>query len=282
MSVMRKVRNRLTRMRRRGWRNRSWHSPERHIIVGGAPRSGTTLIRRMLDRHPSICCGPESSIFLPGSILIGPVAAGFKMPAEELRVMLDSSPSQGAFIDAFATRYREMRGRPRWAEKTPLNVRSIDWILERFPESRFVHVVRDGRDVVCSMREHPERRWVDGAWVTEQSQLSLAAHAKRWVADAEAGIAHRGDPRYLEVRYEDLVQDPEGLVRGLMEQLGEAYYPELIPDPDKPTKSGKVHANSAIRTRSMGRWRTDLTPEEQESVQRIAGPTLARLGYPSD
>jgi protein-tyrosine sulfotransferase len=277
--MVHKVRNRLTRIRRRRWRNKSWHSTERHIVVGGSPRSGTTLIRRTLDRHPSICCGPESSIFLPGAILIGPVAAGFKLPADELRRMLDVSPSQGAFIDTFATRYRQSRGRARWAEKTPLNVRHIDWILERFPESRFVHVVRDGRDVVCSMREHPERRWVDGAWVTEASPLSLEEHAQRWVTDTEAGIAHRGDPRYLEVRYEDLVQDPEGVVRRLIEGLGEAFHPELLLD---PAKSGKVHANAPIRTRSMGRWHTDLTPEEQAVVQRIAGATLARLGYPSD
>ena len=283
MTLADKLRNRATRLRQHRWRARTWHSPEAHIVIGGTPRSGTTLIRRILDRHPAICCGPESSIFLPGAIRTGPVAVGFELPEEELRGMLADSPSQGAFIDAFAARYRAARGRPRWAEKTPLNVRHIPWILERFPEARFIHVVRDGRDVVCSMRQHPDRRWVDGAWVKVHRPLSLEQYAERWVADTEAGVAHRRDPRYLEVRYEDLVQDPAAVIRGLLMDLGEEFDPAVLLEPDAaPSPDGRHHAGTAISTRSMGRWRTDLTPAEQQVVQRIAGATLTRLGYPGD
>ncbi len=281
MTLADKLRNRAARVRQHRWRNRPWHSPEPHIVIGGTPRSGTTLIRRTLDRHPAICCGPESSIFLPGPIRLGPVAAGFEMAEDELRVMLAASPSQGAFIDTFASHYRDARGRRRWAEKTPLNVRSIDWILERFPEARFVHVIRDGRDVVCSMRQHPDRRWVDGQWVKVHRPLSIERYARRWVLDTEAGMAHRGDARYLEVRYEDLVQDPAGVLGGLLADLGESFDPAILVEPEGPVGGdGRHHAGSAISTRSMGRWRTDLTPEEGAVVQRIAGATLARLGYP--
>ena len=195
--------------------------------------------------------------------------------------MLATSPSQGAFIDAFAARYRDARGRRRWAEKTPLNVRHIPWILERFPEARFIHVVRDGRDVVCSMRQHPDRRWVDGAWVKVHRPLSLEQYAERWVADTEAGVAHRGDPRYLEVRYEDLVQDPLAVLRGMLMDLGEEFDPAILVEPDaEPGPDGRHHAGTAISTRSMGRWRTDLTSEEQAVVQRIAGATLRPPGLP--
>ena len=281
MTLADKLRNRTTRLRQHRWRDRAWHSPEPHIVIGGTPRSGTTLIRRTLDRHPAICCGPESSIFLPGAIRTGPVAAGFELPEGELREMLAGSPSQGAFIDAFATRYRSARGRRRWAEKTPLNVRHIPWILDRFPEARFIHVVRDGRDVVCSMRQHPDRRWVDGAWVKVHRPLTLEQYAQRWVADTEAGVAHRADPRYLEVRYEDLVQDPSGVLGQLLSDLGETFDPAILVEPDtQPGPDGRHHAGTAISARSMGRWRTDLTPDEQALVQRIAGPTLRRLGYP--
>ena len=281
MTLADKLRNRTTRLRQHRWRDRAWHSPEPHIVIGGTPRSGTTLIRRTLDRHPAICCGPESSIFLPGAIRTGPVAAGFELPEGELREMLAGSPSQGAFIDAFATRYRSARGRRRWAEKTPLNVRHVPWILERFPEARFIHVVRDGRDVVCSMRQHPDRRWVDGAWVKVHRPLTLEQYAERWVADTEAGVSHRADPRYLEVRYEDLVQDPSGVLGQLLSDLGETFDPAILVEPDtQPDQDGRHHAGTAISARSMGRWRTDLTPDEQALVQRIAGPTLRRLGYP--
>ena len=281
MTLADKLRHRTTRIRQHRWRNRPWQSAERHIVIGGTPRSGTTLIRRTLDRHPAICCGPESSIFLPGAIRVGPVAAGFELPEAELRQMLAGSASQGAFIDAFATRYREARGRVRWAEKTPLNVRYLDWILDRFPEARIIHVVRDGRDVVCSMRQHPDRRWEDGAWVKVHRPLSLEQYAQRWVSDTEAGIHHRGDVRYLEVRYEDLVQDPGAVLLGLLTDLGEPFDPQLLAEPDAaPGPDGRHHAGTAISTRSMGRWRADLTAQEQAVVQRIAGPTLSRLGYP--
>ncbi len=178
-------------------------------------------------------------------------------------------------------------------------MRHIDWILERFPEARFIHVIRDGRDVVCSMRQHPDRRWVDGAWVKVHRPLSLDQYARRWVLDTEAGMAHRGDPRYLEVRYEDLVQDPAGVLEGLLQRLGESFDPAMLVEPGpgtvdagtvavgtmgapgaEPGPGATHHAGTAISTRSMGRWRTDLTPEEQRVVQRIAGAMLARLGYP--
>lgn len=276
MTIPDRLRNRASRLRQRRWRDRPWHSPERHIVIGGPPRSGTTLLRRTLDRHPAICCGPETSIFLPGAIRVEPVAAGFKLPPDELRQLLADSPCQGAFIDAFAARYRQVRGRARWAEKTPLNVRSIAWILDRFPEARFLHVIRDGRDVVCSMRQHPDRQWAEGGWVKIHRPLPLERYAERWVRDTEAGIAHRGDPRYLEVRYEDLVGEPEVLLRRLLGDLGEAFDPVVL----EAKPAAIIRAGAAITTQSVGRWRTDLSPAEQAVVQRIAGATLARLGYP--
>jgi hypothetical protein len=267
------------RVRQHRWRQRRYTSHERHIVIGGAPRSGTTLVRRTLDRHPSICCGPESSILLPGAFHPTSVATSYKLPAAELEAMLAASPSQGAFVDAFAERYRRQRGRPRWAEKTPLNIRCIDWVLERFPEARVIHVIRDGRDVVCSMRQHPDRRWADGAWQRELRPQPLDDLLRRWVHDVGEGIAHRADPRYLEVRYEELVSDPEGVLRGLLRWLDEEWDPAILVE--REGKRGP-HANTAITTRSVGRWRTDLAADEQALAASIAGPMLARLGYPAD
>lgn len=280
MSLGEHVRNRATRLRQYRWRHRAYTSPERHVIIGGTPRSGTTLVRRILDRHPSLCCGPETSILLPAGMRTDQVAAAYKWPAADLRAMMAESDSQGAFVDAFARRYREERGRPRWAEKTPLNVRCFDWTLERFPEARVVHVVRDGRDVVCSMRQHPERRWVDGVEVKELRAQSVDSYMRRWVRDTEAGLGARGDARYIEVRYEDLVADPERVMRGLVEALDEPWLPAILVE--RTPKAGRpAHANSRITTSSLGRWRQDLTAEEQARVNAIGGALLERLGYPA-
>jgi protein-tyrosine sulfotransferase len=278
VSIAEQVRNRATRARQYRWRRRAYTSPERHIVIGGTPRSGTTLVRRILDRHPSLCCGPETSILLPAGMRLDQVATAYAWPVDDLRTMMAQSPSQGAFVDAFASRYRRQRGRPRWAEKTPLNVLSFDWVLERFPDARLVHVVRDGRDVVCSMRQHPDRRWVDGVEVKELRPQPVDAYMRRWVRDTEAGIGRRGDPRYVEVRYEELVADPERVMRDLLEALDEPWVPEILVE--RTPKGGKpAHAGSRITTTSVGRWREDLSTDEQRRVQAIGGTLLARLGY---
>lgn len=279
MSLAEHVHNRVARARQYRWRRRRYASAERHLFIGGTPRSGTTLVRRILDRHPSLCCGPETSILLPGGMRIDQVASAYRWPAAELRELMAASPSQGAFVDAFAARYRAQRVRPRWADKTPLNVLCFDWALERFPQARVVHVVRDGRDVVCSMRQHPDRRWVGGEEVKELRPQSVEAYTRRWVRDTQAGIGKRGDARYLEVRYEDLVADPERVMRGLVEALDEPWVPDVLVE--KVPKGGKrAHANSRITTASVGRWRKDLTADEQRQVHAIGGPLLERLGYP--
>lgn len=278
MSLVERLQHRATRLRQRPWRNRAYHSTESHLIIGGAPRSGTTLLRRVLDRHPGICCGPESSILLPGAFHVSSVAKAYKLPEADLQAMLASSPSQGAFVDAFATRYREQRGRPRWAEKTPLNIQSLDWILERFPEAQVIHVIRDGRDVVCSMRQHPERRWVDGEEVREMRPRPIAEYAHRWVRDVREGRRFRDDPRYHELRYEAFVSDPERVLGELLASVGEAWDPAVLVE-KVPRGGRKAHANTAITPRSVGRWRTDLTAAERAEVSAIAGPLLAELGY---
>lgn len=279
MSLAEHVRNRATRLRQYRWRHRRYTSPERHIFIGGTPRSGTTLVRRILDRHPAFCCGPETGILLPGGMRIDQVASAYAWPADDLRALMAASDSQGAFVDAFAARYRQRRDRPRWAEKTPLNVTCFDWALERFPEARAVHVIRDGRDVVCSMRQHPDRRWVDGVEVRELRPQSAESYMRRWVRDTEAGIGRRGDTRYLEIRYEELVADPEAVMRGLVEALEETWVPEVLVE--KVPKGGKrAHAGSRITTASVGRWRQDLTADEQSRVQAVGGGLLERLGYP--
>jgi hypothetical protein len=278
-----KVRNRVARTRQHRWRMRPYRSGARHIVIGGSPRSGTTLLRRTFDRHPGLCCGPESSLFLPVRLNLAALAAGHGLAEGDLRALVAAAPSQGAFIDAFASAYLAARGRPRWAEKTPLNIRHLDWIMDRWPDARIVHVVRDGRDVVCSMREHPDRRWVDGRWVKELAPKSVEEYARRWVSDTAAGMRWRGDPRYLEVRYEDLVRAPEATLELVLTFLGEpfdarllAVEPSVAPVPDP---RGRPDAAGAITTSSMGRWGRDLSTADRETVKRVAGARLVELGY---
>ncbi len=286
MSVITRVRNRIDRLAAYRWRNASYVSASRPIIIGGCPRSGTTLLRRILDTHPDIACGPESTFFLPGRPLPARLARGYGVPEDEVKRLLRESDSQGAFIDAFMKGYTERVGVRRWAEKTPLNIRFVPWIWAHFPEARFVHIIRDGRDTVCSMRVHADRKLVSGEWVRRERVQPLEPLVRRWVHDVRLGKSYRGDPRYVDVRYEDLVQEPRPALERLFRAVGEPF-DERVMEYRTRTERVKADANAeekreTIHGRSIERWRTDLSEDEQALVKRIAGPLLIELGYAAD
>jgi protein-tyrosine sulfotransferase len=285
--LLTRVRNRAERLRQHRWRMAPYASGERHIIMGGAPRSGTTVLRKLFDRHPEICSGAETKLFVPAAYNLEWLAQSYDIPLGELTDMRDGSGSQAAFIDAFAARVCRDRGKVRWAEKTPQNIRNVDWITERFPQASIVHIIRDGRDVVCSMRHHPDWRWADGHWQKVLVPRSVESYARRWLADVAAGIAWRDDPRYVEVRYEDLVAEPLVVLRSICDGIGaghDAAWLTGIGEPEPPGASAgeqtkRPDYEGAVSAASVGRWRTDLGPDEQAEVERLCGPQLRELGY---
>lgn len=175
------------------------------VLVGGCGRSGTTLLRLMLDSHRHICCGPESRLFLPGKVNYEWLSDQFAIPLGTVKRIYKSADSRADFIDRFFATYCQVTGKGRWAEKTPKNVTRLDFIWSAFPQARFVHLIRDGRDVVCSLRTHPRHKVVDGKLTVLDTRNPIENCIERWVADVGAARQHRTDPRYLEVRYEDLV-----------------------------------------------------------------------------
>jgi hypothetical protein len=279
MRLLERVRNRAARLRQRRWRMRPHRSDGAWIVIGGSPRSGTTLLRRILDRHLAIACGPEMGLFLPYPLRLEPlsVLSGIEIPT--LRAMLRASASQGAFVDAFAAAYLAAGGKERWAEKSPQNILELDWILERFPRARVIHVIRDGRDVVCSARTHGERRWREGQWVWTPDERPVEWHAREWVRHTGAGMRRRGDPRVHELRYEDLVSAPEETLERLCTFLGVPFEPAMLVDPAVGAGEGPPD-RGPISDRSIGRWMRDLDAGEQRRVQEICADRLRELGYP--
>lgn len=285
--LLTRVRNRVERLRQHRWRMAPYASGERHIVMGGAPRSGTTVLRRLFDRHPEVCSGAETKLFVPAAFNLEWLAQSYDLSVAELEAMRAGAPSQAAFIDAFATRVRTQRHKVRWAEKTPQNIRFLDWITERFPQASIIHIIRDGRDVVCSMRQHPDWRWLDGQWQKVLVPRSVETYARRWLADVAVGIAWRDDPRYVEVRYEDLVTDPQVTLRAICDGIGAGHDAAWLSDigqagPDSEPSDGQTKRpdyEGAVSAVSVGRWRTDLSADERAEVERLCGPQLRELGY---
>jgi protein-tyrosine sulfotransferase len=268
----------------------AYTSESRHVVMGGAPRSGTTLLRKLLDRHPELCSGAETKLFVPAAFNLAWLARAYELHQAELEAMVAAAPSQAAFVDAFAARVTAAAGKARWAEKTPQNILHLDWILRHFPAASVIHIVRDGRDVVCSMREHPDWRWVDGAWQKVLVPRSVEWYAQRWLDDTAAGMAWRRDQRYVEVRYEDLVADPARAMREVCDAIGATvdvtWLAGLADDSHGRAETvgaapGRPDYEGAVSAVSVGRWRTDLDADEQRLVTRLCGSRLRELGYPA-
>lgn len=266
-------------------------------MILGPPRSGTTLLRRILDAHPRIACPPETYLlsaaarflheerFASGlriGVLSGLAFAGFdeSQVLERLR----------EFVLGFLDDHARARGKPRWAEKTAFDAFHLDAIT-RLCEGhvRFVCIQRHGLDVVGSMAELVDKT---GGYVQELHEYlrrepePLAALARAWVDTAERvdDLVQR-DPLALDVRYEALVRDPEAVVRRVLEFVGEPWDDELLSramaEPgDLGFGDWKTYGRAAIDDASVDRWKT-LPSATVSRLAVLCNPTLVRLGYPA-
>ena len=259
------------------------------IVLGGCGRSGTTLLRMMLDSHRRICCGPESSLFRRRAIDADWLADRFGFPRAEVAAIRDGARSRPAFIEAFAGLCMQKAGKARWAEKTPRNISRIGEIFRCFTAARFVHVLRDGRDVACSLRTHPRHKVEGGKLVPTDHWKPIAGCARRWVRDIESSRRWWGDPRFLTVRYEDLVLDPRPALGRLMAFIGEEWDEAMLahaaadsPFRDATRFAQNPEALGAVNTAALSRWQRDLDERDKRIFKRIAGPLLVELGYAAD
>ena len=282
--------------------------PPAPFIVGVA-RSGTTLLRLMLDAHPDLAIPPETH-FIPKVIKACEEPGDahrrvfellsthrrwpdYQLDAEELQQRLDRVQplAAGDALRAFYGLYAEKQGKPRWGDKSPSYVRRMRRVQAALPEAHFIHLVRDGRDVALSQVE------VDFG----PDQLTDAA--RDWVeAIGKARRQARRVRHYLELRYEDLVADPEPALRRVCEFIqlpwdgamldyhrgADRRMAEVTRDLERGEGSAIPAAVRASRHTRVaeppqrgraGRWRADMSDSDREAFEAIAGDMLAELGY---
>ena len=237
----------------------------------------------MLDSHNHIACGPESSL-LTGSYLPNKLAARFDISTDEIWQLHRRTKDHALFVETFLDRYATNRNKVRWAEKTPQNIRHIGWIFQHFPRARFIHILRDGRDVVCSIRTHPRFRVVDGRKVLTNIRRPLRYCINSWLRDTAAGIQWRGHPNYLEIHYRNLVEQPEATLQTVCAFIQEPFDPAMLhfhqergPSRDATRFITNEAATTPIFRSSLDRWREELDAQELELFYRLAGERLALL-----
>lgn len=250
------------------WTTRPVAAPP--IFVVGAPRSGTTLLRSIIDAHPNICCPTwETAIFetfaqmFRGDVNIGfAEGSNFPITRDELLAWCRRSADE---LMGMLTRGT---GKPRWAEKTPAHVFHLGLIHDVYPDAQFIHIIRNGRDTVRSLQSMP--------WAPRQIRWSC----RRWVQSVQAGReAGRQLPpaQYMEVRYEDLISAPEPKVKAVCEFLNETYYPSML-EFHKPQNNSWGMTAAPLDNKPVNKHRP-LSWRERWTFQRIGGPLLRELGY---
>jgi protein-tyrosine sulfotransferase len=266
------------------------------IVVIGAPRSGTTVLRRLIDAHPNIACPGETNLFvglgrlLEDEVISGGAHVGVEAGLAHLGVTPDEFSRRARdFAVGFLDRYAHAQGKARWAEKTAFNSFYISGLERILGDSvHYVCLVRHGLDVVCSLDELSRR---NGRYLKEihsyicRYARPLEAFAHLWNdinRDVLDLLERRGDQAHL-IRYEDLIEDPDRELYRLFAFLGEKM-PEGIVDRAlgnrEPTGLGdwKTYSKTALDSDSIGRWRS-LPRELQAELARIVKPTLERFRY---
>ncbi len=269
----------------RNWYDQSARSNYPAIFVGGCGRSGTTLLREMLNRHSRIFCGPETSFF---GLPFDPanIAVMWGIDLHGLRDEVKQHENLVSFAQWFFDQQAAQAQKARWADKTPNNIRAIGQILTQFPNSKFVHLIRDGRDVVCSLRNHPKEKIVNGKVLPNKVNRPISECTYRWLSDTSAGLVYRDHPRYMELKYEQLVEDPETSLRELCGFIDEAFEKQMLHASvagvdelsagrfvNNPNSGEQVHSSR------IGRWQTELSSSEMTDFDNIAGELLHMLQY---
>ncbi|MBD3244180.1 MAG: hypothetical protein GF331_26550 [Chitinivibrionales bacterium] len=229
------------------------------VVIGGAGRSGTTLLLAMLDAHPHLYCFSEQ--------------IGMFKEWDTVRTngTVREVPTRIDRLHRWLLTHRIPREATRWCEKTPHNIRYFRQIIAYLSgRVRLIHLVRDGRDVITSRHPYrPDRYWVP---------------VSRWVNDVSAGLEFVDNPLVLTIRYEDLVADYENAIAKVCAHIGEECVPQVRDWYANTTLRKSRHWFAPVQRLhgdSIGRWRD---PAHRERVNELmaeprAVELLTRFGY---
>lgn len=255
------------------------------------------MLRLMLDSHPNLAV-PFESVFIPefyrrvgdyGDLsqqrnvkrLLDDIAehpfvkrGGLIQNAES--ILQRGCSSYAGLVDAIFREYARARGKSRWGDKTPGYDLEVPVLNTLFPSCQIIHIVRDGRDVALSLRGV---KW-------GSSDLPRVAAEWRWRTTTTHKLGALLGPRFLEIKYEDLVQDTEATLVRVCDFLGEPFAEQMLDYAntavDELPEVSKESHQSAMKPPIAGKvfsWRRAMSRPDQIIFSRMAAPALALFGY---
>jgi Sulfotransferase family len=277
-----------------------------YVFIVGSTRSGTTLLQRLVNAHPQIAVVHEThwiaryfekrtGLTPQGFVtpeLIPKLLEYYRFPKmkvgrEQLERLIDSDEpvSYPSFVSAIFDLYGQRKGKSLVGDKTPSYVLNLPTLHGLWPKAKFVHIIRDGRDVCLSMLNWKKAQVGAGrlATWTEAPVLTTALWWKQRVRlGQEDGIA-LGPELYYEIRYETLVSQPATECAALCDFLGLLYDDAMLRFYEGREKADfGLDAKRAWRPIIPGlrNWESQMTFDDMECFEAAAGDLLEELGYP--
>jgi hypothetical protein len=276
------------------------------VFIVGCPRSGTTLLRNIVSAHPAITITPEAHWIAPffkeergltaegmitpqfvDQLLEHPKFALFRLPAEEVRALAGNGQSQSyaSFISSVFDLYGQKQGKALVGNKTPDAARRMHVLHALWPKARFVHLIRDGRDVALSLMNWPRVAQKRPGTFSTWKDDPVSTAAMWWELNVRCGreAARILDPTmYYELRYESLILTPEQECRALCAFLDLPFHRAMLRHQDaKPDIGPEVTTQRYWQpiTTGMRDWRSEMTAEQVARFEAAAGGLLDELGY---
>jgi hypothetical protein len=267
------------------------------VFVCGAERSGTSLVYALLASHPHLSMVRRTNMWRwfygkfgdlddPANLDEALTALSrYKRLAplnpdwDRIRRELEAGPrTYGRLFDLLHRHHAEDVGRPRWGDKSLHTEYFAAALFGEFPDARVIHMVRDPRDRYASIANR-----------YDEPSKGIPSATGRWLASVRAGEENleRFPDRYLLVRFEDLLEDPEAVTSRLCAFIGEPFEPEMMqmsgaPEHETGNSSFGDIAPKSISTAPIGRYRTALGPTDVAFIQTVASRPMRRLGYSLD
>lgn len=269
------------------------------FFIVGSGRSGSTLLRMMLAAHSRLSIPPETWYLLPlirrfstdrplspaeieaaVSIITGHYRwPDMRLSAQEFRrgVSRLPRPYLRDLVEVVYRWHMQAEGKVRWGDKTPPYIEILPELARMYPDSRFIHLIRDGRDVARSFRDTD---WVGWWWHD---------NAREWIGALECHWRWiRSDirDRILEVRYEKLVLETEATLREICRFIGEEFEPRMLSwegqvDQMVPSREMTIHQKlkQKIGPEGVSRWKREMSARQIFVAEAFMRSHLVRLGY---
>ena len=277
------------------------------VFAVGCARSGTTLLQRMLDNHPDLAVANDTHFILSAidkamlddgndPILTAQIVddtlsyyrfSRLGVNEAEVRAAAENARTYSRFVSNLYDVFGSLHGKPFAGEKTPSYCASIPKLSGLFPDAKFIHLMRDGRDVALSVLEWADRRDRKRGpaklefW--EQDPLATTALWWSWtVRRAMEGADLVGPDLALTLNHHELVVDSEGSMRRVCDFLGLRYSDSMTRYFEgKENRDGRGSAKWRwLRpTPGLRDWRTQMSLEDREVFSGLAGDVLEAAGY---